>query len=769
MTYRVSRSPRLFPAAGTPYLNYGVRVALLLITMPVAATAQHTVPAEHAAQERSSTSRTPQADQTQGQKEDKVSKPKHTNRLIDSTSPYLLQHAHNPVDWHEWSDEAFRKAREEDKPVFLSIGYAACHWCHVMEHESFESEDVAGVLNEYFVSIKVDREERPDIDEIYMAYTVQATGGGGWPMSVWLQPDGSPFMAGTYYPRERFMQILMSIADAWQHERERITTGAESAQRWFQAWAEGAPKAEGVIGETMPKRVAELLVKYFDKERGGIAGGGTNKFPPSMAIELMLRVNDREPNPDMLAAVNTTLDNMARGGIYDHIGGGICRYSTDVEWHVPHFEKMLYDQAMVSDAFLDGFLVTGNQQYATVAADILDYVIEDLQSPDGGIYSSRDADSDGKEGKFYIWTVEEIHEALGEKDAGLFCAYYDVKPAGNWFDPTGHAPQGPKNVLRMLTAHETFARQHDLDADTLTRHLAGWREKLKTIRARRTPPGLDDKILTGWNGLMIASLARGAKVLQSDKYGDAAVRAAQFVLDTLRRDGRLLRSARNGKAHLTGYLSDYAFMIDGLLHLYEATFDRRWLDEAVTLTETAVDHYHDEQRGGFFFTANDAESLIARSRNPRDNAIPSGNSVMAENLLKLSVITGREDYRKRAEGIFQAFAQEVSGNPAAFEKLLSSVDLYHDAPKEIVILGDLKSDETQSLIRTVYTTYLPNKVVMHTSEVSADETLPLLKGKERKNGRTTAFVCENYRCKLPVHEPAALAEQLGSRSAVGTR
>ncbi|MGB0716546.1 MAG: thioredoxin domain-containing protein, partial [Phycisphaerae bacterium] len=563
---------------------------------------------------------------------------RHTNRLIDSTSPYLLQHAHNPVDWHEWNEEAFKKARDEDKPIFLSIGYAACHWCHVMEHESFESEDVAGVLNEYFVNIKVDREERPDIDELYMAYTVQATKGGGWPMSVWLRPDGSPFFAGTYFPRERFMQVLMSIADTWQHERERITEGADSAQAWFKAWAAGAPKAEGVIPASVPEQVAGLLAKYFDKERGGMSGGGTNKFPPSMAIELMLRVHAKAPQSVLMQAVDTTLDNMARGGIYDHIGGGICRYSTDVEWHVPHFEKMLYDQAMVSDAYLDAYLVTGNKLHAQVASDIFDYVIEDLQSAEGGIYSSRDADSDGLEGKFYIWTVNEVEDALGEEDAATFCAYYDVKPDGNWYDPTGHAPKGPKNVLHMLQSHDSFAEANNMDAGELSQKLRAWREKLKSIRSHRTHPGLDDKVLTGWNGLMIASLARGASILDEPKYRDAAVRAADFILSQLKRNERLLRSARNGKSRLTAYLSDYAFLVDGLLHLYEATFDRRWLEEAVTLTDTAIEHYHDDNGGGFFFTADDGEELIARSKNPRDNAIPSGNSVMAENLLRLSIL-----------------------------------------------------------------------------------------------------------------------------------
>jgi len=689
---------------------------------------------------------------------------KHTNRLIDATSPYLLQHAHNPVDWYEWGTEALQKAKDEDKPIFLSIGYAACHWCHVMEHESFEQEDVAELLNKHFISIKVDREERPDIDEIYMAYTQALTGHGGWPMSVWLTPEGGPFHAGTYFPKAQFLQVLRSIADTWANSREQIIEGAGHATKFFEEWSAGLPAAEGVPPQELIDRTAASLAHHFDQRWGGMSGGGTNKFPPSMAMDLMLRSYQRTGKSDLYEAVELTLNHMARGGIYDHLGGGICRYSTDVEWLVPHFEKMLYDQGMVSGIYLDAYQVSREPLFAETARDIFDYVITDLQAPEGGFYSSRDADSDGLEGKFYIWTVEEVHQVLGGEDGKLFCAYYDVSEKGNWFERMGHAPPGPKNILHVTKPPEVFAKAHNLDLDEFRKKLDLWREKMLAARAKRTPPGLDDKILTGWNGLMIASLAKGAGVLDEPRYAGAAAKAADFILTRMRRDGRLLRSYRNGQAHLTGYLSDYAFLTEGLLNLFEATSNRRWLDEAVALTDTAIEYYHDSADGGFYFTASDAEQLVARSKSPRDGAIPSGNSVQAMNLLRLAVLVDRKDYREKAESIFRAFGSEVAQSPAAFERLLCALDFYRDRVKEIVIVGEPGSSETDALIRTLFDRYLPNKVFIHTSDLQPDTTMPLLKGKGRKNGKPTAYVCENYNCSLPVTEPADLAKQLESKA-----
>ncbi|MCO6439227.1 MAG: thioredoxin domain-containing protein [Phycisphaerae bacterium] len=686
------------------------------------------------------------------------------NRLIHATSPYLLQHAHNPVDWYEWSPEALEKAREENKPIFLSIGYAACHWCHVMEHECFEDAEVAAALNKGFVSVKVDREERPDLDELYMNYTQSTTGHGGWPMSVWLLPDGRPFFAGTYFPKPQFMNALEQIATVWKNEPERIRKAAEQGELVIGQMAASPPPAEGVVPRETIDRAAGTIGGYFDRSRGGISGGGTNKFPPSMAMDLMLRVYRLTQKSDLFDAVKVTLDNMARGGIYDHLGGGICRYSTDVEWLVPHFEKMLYDQALVSSIYLDAYQLNHDPLYGYIAADIFDYVLADLTSPEGGFYSSRDADSDGLEGKFYIWTAEEFEEALGKEDARLFCAYYDVTPTGNWFERFGHAPPGPKNILHITKPLEVFARMHNLSVEELEAKLGSWREKLLEIRARRTPPALDDKVLTSWNGLMIAALAKGAVVLDQPKYAQAAERAATFILTNLQKDGRLLRTWRKGQARLTGYLSDYAYFIEGLLNLYEATFDRKWLDEAVRLTDTAVRHYYDESAGGFYFTADDAEKLIARSKHPFDAAIPSGNSVMAKNLLRLAILLDRKDYRGKAEGILRLWASQVDGAPTAFENLLCAADFYHDRVKEIAIVGDPKDAETKALLRVVFDRYLPNKVVVLTPDADPSEKLPLLARKTKMNGKPTAYVCEQYNCQRPVNSAEELAKQLESTS-----
>jgi uncharacterized protein YyaL (SSP411 family) len=710
-----------------------------------------------------------------------------TNRLAKATSPYLLQHARNPVDWYEWGADAFEKARKDDRPVFLSIGYAACHWCHVMEHESFENEAVARVLNEKFVSIKVDREERPDIDEIYMAYTQARTGHGGWPMSVWLTPDGLPFFAGTYFPREQFVSVLQQIGEIWNSRREQILTGADGAADFFRQWSADPPKAEGVPDQRIIDDAAATLARVFDSTFGGIASG-TNKFPPGMAMELMLRAFRRTGNARLLEAVETTLDHMARGGIYDHLGGGICRYSTDPEWLVPHFEKMLYDQALVSAIYLDAWQATKKPQYAAVAADIFDYVISDLQSPEGGFYSSRDADSDGLEGAFYVWTVDAVHDVLGPEEGKLACAYFDVTETGNWFERMGHAPPGPKNILRILKPPSAFAQLHKIALTDLEQRITNWKKQLRSARLRRTPPPLDDKILTAWNGLMIATLAKGSRILtnyhvfeqktgpepaenaskQPEKrdfdafrYRKAAIQAAECVLNHLKKDGRLLRTYRKGEARFTAYLEDYAFLVEGLLNLYEATFDRRWLDEAAELTEISIRFYFDDAGGGFFFTASDGEKLVARSKNPHDSAIPAGNSVHAMNLLRLSILLDRKDYRTKAESIFRTFGNQAERNPYAFERHLAALDFYHARVKEIAIIGDPASPETAALLGEVYGRYVPNKVVvLAPDKVEDSHPIPLLRGKARMSGKPTASVCENYRCRLPVTSPAELAKQM---------
>jgi len=689
---------------------------------------------------------------------------KHTNRLIDATSPYLLQHAHNPVDWHEWGQEAFALAAKEDKPIFLSIGYSACHWCHVMEHESFEDEQVAAVMNEKFVNIKVDREERPDVDEIYMHVTqVMNRGHGGWPMSVFLTPDRKPIFAGTYFPKAQFLQLLSRIDEVWTTQREDIEKQGDQLYEVVKQWANSAERDESIPDLDTVDAAATLLARHFDRSRGGFKSDG-NKFPPSMTMELMLRVYRRGGDPSLLEAVEITLDNMARGGIYDHLGGGICRYSTDPEWLVPHFEKMLYDQALVSGIYIHAFQITGDRRYGDVAADIFNYVLSDLQSDEGGFYSTRDADSEGLEGAFYIWTVPQVREVLGEADAKLFCKYYDVTESGNWFESLGHAPKGPKNILRVTESPETFAKLNDLTVEALNEKLDEWRSKMLAARSERVAPGLDDKILTAWNGLMIASLAEGAAALDEPRYAKAAARAADFVLTQMRRDGRLLRTYRGGTARLTGYLSDYAFMIDGLLNLYEATSDPRWLKESVSLSDVLIEHYFDETGGGFFFTADDAEELIARTKNPRDGAIPSGNSVAAEDFIRLARLLDRDDYREKSRSIFQAFGTSMMRNPSSFDRLLCALDAYHDKAVEIAIVGDPAAETTQALLAEVFSRYLPNKILaVSDSAQPSDYWIALLRGKSAQNGAATAYVCENYACKKPVTEAKPLAELLGKK------
>ena len=674
---------------------------------------------------------------------------KNTNRLVDSLSPYLLQHAHNPVDWYPWGAEALAKATRENKPIFLSIGYSACHWCHVMEHECFEVDEVAALLNEHYVSIKVDREERPDIDEIYMQATLALNrGNGGWPMSVFLTPDRVPFWAGTYIPRDNFMALLEEIAKAWAENRENIDQVARQLQGLLDRWARGPDAAEGVAGVDLVHSTARSIAQAFDPQRGGMRSQG-NKFPPSMAMDLMLRAHAVTDDKSLLAAVEVTLDNMSDGGIYDHLGGGICRYSTDPQWLVPHFEKMLYDQALVSGIYLDGYQVFDKQRYAEVARGIFDYVIEDLQSPEGGFYSTRDADSEGLEGKYYIWTIEQVRDVLGAEDAKVFCAYYDVTETGNWHERLGHAPPGPKNILNVKRDLQTVASEHSLSASELAERLTGMRAKMLEMRRKRVPPGLDDKILTAWNGLMIASLAKGARVLDEPRYARAASRAAEFVLQNLRRDGRLLRTFRNGESRLTGYLNDYAFLIEGLLNLYEATFDVRWLVEAEALADACHKYYFDPAAGGFFLTANDAEALIARSKNPADGAIPSGNSVHALNLMRLAIFLGRNEFRSQAESIFKALGRSIESSPVAFERLLCALDFYHGTTKEIALAAGADG-QAQPLVRTVYSRYLPNKVVAAVTGGAASAKMPLLKGKTAIGGKATAYVCENYACKRPV-------------------
>ncbi len=730
------------------------------------------------------------------------------NRLIRATSPYLLQHAHNPVEWYEWGPEALQKARREDKPIFLSIGYSACHWCHVMAHESFENAEIAAVMNRLFVNVKVDREERPDLDEIYMQATlILNQGHGGWPMSVWLTPDLRPFFAGTYFPpdtrwgRPGFRELCERIGELWQTRREALLSDAERLTEMIRQSL--SPAAAGKAAFTLEHidRTADLLAGAFDTVHGGLVSGGTNKFPPSMAIQLLLRSAVRRgaaapaggagapasqpAGRRLLELVELTLDRMAHGGIYDQLGGGIARYSTDVRWLVPHFEKMLYDQALVSRAYIDAWQVTRNPLYARIAREIFDYVLGDLRSPEGGFYSARDADSEGQEGRYYVWTKDEVMAALGREDGELFCSYYDVTDAGNWHEPlrsgTGQSGRaglhgGPRNILHVPRDLETVAKLHRLEPLELEQRLADARRRLLEVRSRRVPPARDEKILCEWNGLMITSLARGGCVLGERKYVDAAARAAEAILTRQYRAGRLIRSFRDGgppassvpgaEGRAAGsevaFLSDYACLIEGLLELYEATFEKHWLERAAELNRTVIEHYLDREDGGFFFTPDDHETLIVRSLDVRDGAVPSGNSVQLMNLLRLSAMLGDPKLRELAERTMARFVADVLGQPGASERFLQAVEFALVGPVEIAIVGDPADPRTAALLRVVHETYLPNRVLMllEPARPAAAPDSPLLAQRTLVGGAPAAYVCRGYACERPVTEPEELRERL---------
>ena len=694
-------------------------------------------------------------------------KARRPNRLIHATSPYLLQHAHNPVDWYPWGPEALARARREGKPIFLSIGYAACHWCHVMERESFENENIAALLNENFVCIKVDREERPDLDDIYMNATLACNQGqGGWPMSVFLTPDQKPFFAGTYFPptgrrgQPGLGDVLTAIAKAWKEDRDRVEQSAESLTDAVRRVSAAAPYEEAISAARVSQAVT-ALAQAFDRQRGGLMSE-SNKFPPALGMGLMLREYLRtkqagKPDGQLLERVELTLDHMARGGIYDHLGGGICRYSTDPDWLVPHFEKMLYDQALVSGIYLEAFQVTGERRWADVAADILDYVLADLRSPEGAFYSSRDADSEGVEGKYYVWTKDRVISVLGRETGELFCSYYDVTDAGNW--------EG-RNILNVQRSLETVAKLNGREPGALRKTLTGARAKLLAERSKRVPPGLDDKVLTSWNGLVIASLARAGRLLDQPRYAAAAAQAADFILGKMvDSDGHLLRAYRQGRAHTGGFIDDYAFFVEGLLELYGATFDRRWLTEAGRLTDDMIGRFWDDEHGAFYTTAADAESLIVRAKDARDGSVPSGNSVALMDLLRLAHMLDRQDLHDKADRTMKALASRVGEVAYGAERLLAAVLFAESNPREIVVVGDPSKPETKALLQVIDREFDFNRVVLLLNPADQRAAawqgkMPLLQGKLQVEGRPTVFVCRNRTCSRPVTAPEDLLRLL---------
>jgi uncharacterized protein YyaL (SSP411 family) len=685
----------------------------------------------------------------------------HTNRLAQETSPYLLQHAHNPVDWYPWGEEGFARARAEEKPVLLSVGYSACHWCHVMERESFENEAIAAQMNRDFINIKVDREERPDVDAIYMAAVQMLTGQGGWPMTLFLTPDGRPFYGGTYFPpkdlygRPGFPRVLEAVAEAWSGQRAELEAqGAEIVSHLQKGndFTRGLP--DSLLTPAVLENAFNTLSGQFDRQYGGF--GSAPKFPQPANLDFLLRFHARSRRQEPLNMVEKTLQLMALGGIYDQLGGGFHRYSTDQTWLVPHFEKMLYDNAQLAQIYARCWQATGKTFYRGVAEETLEYVLREMTGPEGGFYSAQDADSEGEEGKFFVWTPEEVVAILGQGDADVFCAFYDVTRSGNW--------EG-NNILHVVMDAPEVAARYGLTVPQAADILDGARTRMLAAREDRVHPGLDDKVLTSWNGLMLAALAECAAVFDRDDFRQAAIRNARFVLDTLLvpdADGapRLLRTWRNGQAKLNAYLEDYAFYADGLLALYEATFDTQWLDGAQGLIDILLQRFRDEEEGGFYSTSDDHETLIQRPKDWDDNATPSGNSVAVGVLLKLAVLRGEERYRQAAARVLRKLGPVLEKHPYGFARMLGALDLYLSAPKEIALIGPTQDPATRALLQAVHALYLPNKVLAGADGVTVPANIPLLADRPLREGRPTAYVCENFACKAPVNDPEALTAQL---------
>jgi uncharacterized protein len=671
-----------------------------------------------------------------------------TNRLAGETSPYLLQHAGNPVDWYPWGEEALQRSRTEDKPIFLSIGYSACHWCHVMERESFENPDISALMNEHFVNIKVDREERPDLDQIYMSAVQAMTGHGGWPMSVFLTPELKPFFGGTYFPPNDsrgmagFPRVLLSVHRAWQERRDEIRQSAAEMTEQLQAYAT-LPNASGTLETTLLDNAARAILRNFDPTHGGF--GRAPKFPHPMDIRVLLRQYARTGEDYALHAVRHTLDKMARGGIYDHLGGGFARYSTDERWLVPHFEKMLYDNALLASAYLEAYQATRDAELGRVARETMDYVLGRMTDPDGAFYSTEDADSEGVEGKYYVWSLAEVNELLGADRAKTFAYVYDVTESGNWEH---------RNILNLPKTVGQAAKMLDRDEDGLRSEVAEDRAKLLAVRDRRVPPGKDTKVLVSWNGLMIAALAEGGRVLRDTRYLDAADRAATFILDRMRQDGRrLLHTYKDGRARLDAYLDDYAHFIDGLTHLYEATGEPRWIESALELTQVMIDEFSDPADGGFFYTGRHHEALIARQKDYTDNATPSGNGMAATALVRLGALTGRDDLTEAGRSTLVSMLVLLEREPAAASQSLIALDFLLASIQEYAVIAGSNAGEHRAVLETIAARFLPHKVVAPATYEQAGilkSKVPLLAARPPRDGRTTTYICEHFACQQPV-------------------
>jgi uncharacterized protein YyaL (SSP411 family) len=679
----------------------------------------------------------------------------HENRLIHETSPYLLQHAHNPVDWYPWGPQALERARTEQKPIFLSIGYSACHWCHVMERECFENAAIAELMNKWFVCIKVDREERPDLDDIYMKAVQAMTGSGGWPMSVFLTPSLEPFFGGTYFPptrmygRPSFPEIVESLGNAWAKDRDNVVKQGAALADMIRKSSNA--KSSGTIDADALDKAFATLSHNFDDVWGGF--GSAPKFPHAMDVRTVLRQWLRTKNPDALHIATVTLDRMAQGGVYDQLGGGFHRYSTDEKWLIPHFEKMLYDNALLVPAYLEAHLATGDAEYARIARECCDWALREMVVEGGGFASTQDADSEGEEGKFFAWTPAELVSVLGAKQGAWAAAWYGVTDEGNF--------EHGQSALWRHDAPQSVADALHVKLDELAPAMRDARAKLLAAREKRVHPHTDDKVLAAWNGLMISCLAQSYQVLGDTRYLDAARKATDFVLTKMRqKDGSLFATARNGRSHLNAYLDDYAFVIQGLLDLYESDFDVHWLREALALERVVAERFNDDEQGGWFTTSDNHEVLLARLKSPQDGALPAGSSVQTLNLLRLAEFTGQGNLAKRAEKALISIGALVNTYPAAFSQAMLAVDFIAAHPREIVIAGEPSNAGVKSMLAAVRGRFLPQRVVTLATSTSNVELMPLLEGKTAPPNGARAFVCRNYACKSPVDSADALAKEL---------
>ena len=675
------------------------------------------------------------------------------NRLNDETSPYLLQHADNPVDWHPWGAQAFRIAREQDKPVLLSIGYSACHWCHVMAHESFEDQATAEMMNALFVNIKVDREERPDVDDIYMGAVQAVAGQGGWPLTVFLLPDGRPFYGGTYYPKEQrygmpsFRQLMSAVHDAYRSQRANLENQADNLHQALKrdVLAIGRADDSGLTAD-MLDAAASALLGSIDRENGGF--GAQPKFPNPISLEFLLRHHARTGDAEALNLVTFTLRQMAHGGIYDQIGGGFARYSVDAHWLVPHFEKMLYDNAQLSRLYLHAWQLTGDAYFKSIAEDIYDYILREMTAPAGGFYSATDADSEGEEGKFFVWTIEEAAEALApivdEAPRALEIAIevFGLSPQGNF--------EGA-NILHLPRPLDETAINLGLSVDELTASIASIKRQLYAVRAERVPPSLDDKILTSWNGLMLASLAEAARVLKRDDYRAAARRAGEFLLEQMMDEsGRLYRTHKDGRSKLNGYLEDYANLIDALLELYQTSFEASWFAAARRLADVALMRFRADD-GGFYDTSDDHEALIVRPRNLQDNVSPSGNAMLAKQLLRLAAYTGEASYEEAARELLRKLSDAMRQYPQAFAESLNAADMLVQGIAEVAVIGAREEQTTVQVMDALQQPFRPNVIsAFAEDDVIQHDSIPLLNERSRIAGSTTVYVCRNFVCKMPV-------------------